>query len=47
VVIFSTDTEVDRHYYVDLQPHVARAYHLNYNERERCSAGEEGYFWKE
>ena len=26
VVIFSTDTEVDRHYYQALQPHIARAY---------------------
>jgi DNA sulfur modification protein DndD len=47
VVIFSTDTEVDRQYYKDLQPHVARAYHLNYDEKERRTVGEEGYFWKD
>jgi DNA sulfur modification protein DndD len=47
VVIFSTDTEVDRSYYRDLQPHVARAYHLNYDERAKQTVGEEGYFWKE
>jgi DNA sulfur modification protein DndD len=47
VVVFSTDTEVDRKYYADLQPHIARAYHLNYDERDRRTAGEEGYFWKE
>jgi DNA sulfur modification protein DndD len=47
VVIFSTDTEVDRHYYQALQPHIARAYHLNYDERDRRTVGEEGYFWKE
>ncbi len=35
VVIFSTDTEVDRKYYQDLQPHIARAYHLNYDERDQ------------
>ncbi len=47
VVIFSTDTEVDRQYYRDLQPHIARAYHLNYDEQERRTFGKEGYFWKE
>jgi DNA sulfur modification protein DndD len=47
VVIFSTDTEVDRKYYHDLQPHIARAYHLNYDEQDRRTVGEEGYFWKE
>jgi DNA sulfur modification protein DndD len=47
VVIFSTDTEVDRKYYAELQPHIARAYHLDYDERDRRTVGEEGYFWKE
>lgn len=47
VVIFSTDTEVDRQYYQDLQPHIARAYHLRYDESARKTVGEEGYFWKE
>jgi DNA sulfur modification protein DndD len=46
VVIFSTDTEVDRQYYQTLQPHIARAYHLNYDETVRRTVGEEGYFWK-
>jgi DNA sulfur modification protein DndD len=47
VVIFSTDTEVDRHYYQALQPHIARAYHLSYDEQRRRTVGDEGYFWKE
>src|SRR5207248_6223611 len=47
VVIFSTDTEVDRHYYQGLQPAIARAYHLRYDERAKRTVGEEGYFWKE
>jgi DNA sulfur modification protein DndD len=38
---------VDRQYYKALQPHIARAYHLAYDERERRTVGEEGYFWKE
>jgi DNA sulfur modification protein DndD len=47
VVIFSTDTEVDRQAYQALQPAIARAYHLNYDERRKVTVGEEGYFWKE
>lgn len=46
VVIFSTDTEVDRHYYQALQPAIARAYHLNYDERAKRTTGEQGYFWQ-
>ena len=47
VLVFSTDTEVDRHYYALLQPSVCRAYHLRYDEQSRMTVGEEGYFWKE
>jgi len=47
VIILSTDTEVDRHYYQLLQPAVARAYHLNYDDLARMTRGEEGYFWKD
>ena len=47
VVILSTDTEVDRDYYAALQPHIARAYHLNYDEARRVTVAEEGYFWKD
>src|SRR5262249_35420232 len=47
VVVFSTDTEVDRRYYEVLQPFIARAYHLNYDEKRKVTVGEEGYFWKE
>jgi DNA sulfur modification protein DndD len=45
VVVFSTDTEVDREYYRLLEPSVARAYHLRYDESERATVGEPGYFW--
>jgi DNA sulfur modification protein DndD len=47
VVILSTDTEVDRHYYQLLQPSLARAYHLRYDEVQRMTVGEEGYFWRD
>jgi DNA sulfur modification protein DndD len=45
VLILSTDTEVDRQYYQALEPHIARAYHLRYDEESRSTHGEEGYFW--
>ena len=47
VVILSTDTEVDRAYYETLRPHVARAYHLDYDESERATTAREEYFWKD
>jgi DNA sulfur modification protein DndD len=47
VIIFSTDTEVDPQYYQLLQPAIARAYHLGYDERNKVTVGEEGYFWNE
>ncbi len=47
VVILSTDTEVDRDYYASLQPQIARAYHLSYDEAQRVTVAEEGYFWKD
>ena len=45
VVILSTDTEVDKHYYNLLRPSLARAYQLNYDEQERVTVAREGYFW--
>jgi DNA repair exonuclease SbcCD ATPase subunit len=44
VLIRSTETEVDRHYDQALRPHIARAYHLRYDEESRATHGEEGYF---
>ncbi len=45
VIILSTDTEVDQHFYADLKPHIARAYHLSYNDKAKKTTVEEGYFW--
>jgi DNA sulfur modification protein DndD len=47
VIIFSTDTEVDREHYRALQPFLARAYHLRYDDQNKVTVGEEGYFWNE
>jgi DNA sulfur modification protein DndD len=46
VVVFSTDTEIDRSYFDQLQPHVNRAYRLAYDETRNCSIAQSGYFWK-
>ena len=46
VLILSTDTEIERRYFQMLQPHIARAYHLNYDEEQKLTVAEEGYFWK-
>lgn len=45
VIILSTDTEVDKKYYDLLRPNLARAYQLDYDEKERVTVGREGYFW--
>jgi len=46
VLILSTDTEIDRQYYHALEPHIGRAYHLNYDEQTRATQGKEGYSWE-
>ena len=45
VIILSTDTEIERNYFQKLQPQIARAYHLNYDEATRQTVASEGYFW--
>ena len=47
VLVLSTDTEVERHYFHDLQPYLARAYHLDYDEQKKMTVAREGYFWDE
>lgn len=45
VIVLSTDTEIERRYFHDLQPHIARAYHLTYDDQSKVTVAEEGYFW--
>jgi len=45
VIVLSTDTEIEREFFHQLQPHIARAYHLRYDEQRRVTEAEEGYFW--
>lgn len=46
VIIFSTDTEIDKAYFEKMAPHITRVYHLVWDEREISSTSKEGYFWK-
>lgn len=45
VIVLSTDTEIDRRYFDQLQPRIARAYHLDYDDQKKVTVAEEGYFW--
>ena len=45
VVLLSTDTEVDASLLNTLAPHVARAYHLEYDAAGGHTVRREGYFW--
>lgn len=45
VIVLSTDTEIDERYLNQLQPHLSRVFHLRYDEVERMTVAEEGYFW--
>src|SRR5205085_1432896 len=45
VIILSTDTEIESNYFEQLRPFIARAYHLNYDDRNKATVAAEGYFW--
>jgi DNA sulfur modification protein DndD len=47
VIVLSTDTEIELRYFQALQPHIARAYHLNYDEQTKSTVAEEGYFFQD
>ena len=47
VIIFSTDTEIDKIYFEKLEPHLTRVYHLEWDTKEARSNATEGYFWNE
>lgn len=46
VMILSTDTEVDRTFYLDLSPNISHAFHLAFDPETRSTTEEEGYFWR-
>lgn len=45
MVIFSTDTEVDREYFDKLKPYVSKSYFLEYDNQKETTLKREGYFW--
>ncbi len=45
MIIFSTDTEIDREFFKTLSPHIARAYHLDYSHGDKQTEITSGYFW--
>lgn len=45
VIVLSTDTEIDRHYYKKLQPDISHTYHVIFEQTTRSSYAREGYFW--
>lgn len=47
VILLSTDEEVNRRYHAAMAPAVARQYLLAFDEKERTSRIEPGYFWRD
>ncbi|MFC0116920.1 DNA sulfur modification protein DndD [Pseudoalteromonas xiamenensis] len=45
VILLSTDTEVDGHFYEALAPNVSHAFEIDFNQQTRCSSLKPGYFW--
>jgi DNA sulfur modification protein DndD len=45
VIILSTDTEIEEGYFEHLLPRVSRSFHLQYDDAQRCTIPEPGYFW--
>lgn len=46
IIVLSTDTEVDQEYYAELEPFVARAMQLQYDQRTETTTVTPGYFWR-
>jgi DNA sulfur modification protein DndD len=46
VIIFSTDTEIDRKYFETLIPHISKMYQLNYDQENKVTKMSKDYFWK-
>ena len=45
MIIFSTDTEIDLPYFIELSPSIARSYHLDFNSKDGATIVTPGYFW--
>ena len=45
IIIFSTNTEIDKRYFEVLKPSISRSYNLVYDQESKRTRVEEGYFW--
>jgi DNA sulfur modification protein DndD len=45
VIVLSTDTEIDKQFYLQLAPHMSISYHIEYIEEANSSEITTGYFW--
>ncbi len=45
VIVLSTDKEVDAEAFTELKPHIARSYHLGYDDGDGATHVQRGYFW--
>jgi DNA sulfur modification protein DndD len=46
VILLATDTEIDEEAYERLQPHIGRAYRLEFDPVANATAVQHGYFWE-
>jgi DNA sulfur modification protein DndD len=46
VIIFSTDTEIDKLYFENLSGHICRSFRLDYDKDQGQTAIKTGYFWR-
>jgi len=46
VIVFSTNTEIDEKYFYELEPHISRAYLIDYDRKHGKTNAISGYFWK-
>jgi DNA sulfur modification protein DndD len=46
VIIFSTDTEIDKQYFEELSENIARSFQLDYSNSEGRTIVDKGYFWR-
>ena len=46
VILLSTDEEIDESFHKQLQPHIARSYRLDCDDRKQVTSVNEGYFWE-
>jgi len=46
VILLSTDEEIDERYQQKLNPHIARSYLLDFDDKKQFTTVQDGYFWE-